>query len=77
LDAPLPPLVFDAREHSLLLFALERATPEVLEERSELLCRRLRLRTEPAKAYARAITAQFALWTQDNAAGCSISEVFL
>ena len=77
LDAPLPPLVFDAREHSLLLFALERATPEILEERSELLCRQLRLRTEPAKAYAHAITAQFSLWTGTNAAGCSIPEVFL
>ena len=60
-----------------LLFPDVTDTPEILEERSELLCRRLRLRTEPAKAYARAITAQFALWTQDNAAGCSIPEVFL
>lgn len=77
LNEPLFPLVFEPREHSLLLFALERATPQDLQARAEVLCRQLRLKTEPAKAYAQAITAQFSLWTGVNAATCSIPEIFL
>ena len=77
LHSPLSPLVFNHREHAKLLFALAEATAGSLQEQAEALCRQLKLRTEPARVYACAITAQFSLWSGRNAANCSIPEVFL
>ena len=77
LGAGLDPLTFSPEEQMQIVFVMRTATEEKLKSAAELLCHRLDLKNEKARAYVQTVVRQLTMWIGDNVRSGNVENSFI
>ena len=77
LGSGLDPLTFSPEEQMQIVFAMRTATEEKLKSAAELLCHRLDLKDEKARAYVQTVVPQLTMWIGDNVRSGNVENLFI